>query len=110
MFSGTVRFNLDPFDTAGGDAVIWATLEQIGMAVTIRGMAVRRLLLLFCFTCFNTCGVTLKRHLGHGGVCCVVCGTRDRDTDIGWLGSQHRGQASAILACCWKLNVWHNRV
>ncbi len=44
MFSGSVRFNLDPFDTAGGDAVIWATLEQVGMAATIRDTPVRWLL------------------------------------------------------------------
>ena len=41
MFSGTVRFNLDPFDTVGGDAVIWATLEQVGMACSAGQHAVR---------------------------------------------------------------------
>ena len=40
IFSGTVRANLDPFDTAGGDANIWQALQQAGMAATIKDMKV----------------------------------------------------------------------
>ena len=58
MFSGSVRFNLDPFDTAGGDAVIWATLEQVGMAATIRDTPVRWLLSISLFVCNKTCRAT----------------------------------------------------
>ena len=40
IFSGTVRANLDPFDTAGGDTNIWQALQQAGMAATIKEMKV----------------------------------------------------------------------
>ena len=40
IFSGAVRANLDPFDTAGGDANIWEALQQAGMAATIKEMKV----------------------------------------------------------------------
>ena len=40
IFSGTVRANLDPFDTAGGDAVIWQALEQAGIATAVRDLSV----------------------------------------------------------------------
>ncbi|KAK9847067.1 hypothetical protein WJX84_012280 [Apatococcus fuscideae] len=39
IFSGTVRANLDPFDTAGGDAVIWQALEQAGIATAVRDLS-----------------------------------------------------------------------
>lgn len=41
IFSGSVRANLDPFDTAGGDLHIWEALRQAGMAETIQQMEVR---------------------------------------------------------------------
>ncbi len=47
IFSGTVRANLDPFDTAGGDAVIWQALEQAGIASAVRELSVRILAILY---------------------------------------------------------------
>ena len=107
MFSGSVRFNLDPFDTAGGDAVIWATLEQVGMAATIRDMPVRWLLLLadLLFKRMKTRWATLK----HGGGCCGVCGTSAMDTKIAdttkilaiaFLGSHPHSAGMLQAACC----------
>lgn len=36
IFSGSVRENLDPFGSAGGDAPIWQALEQASVAPAIR--------------------------------------------------------------------------
>ena len=41
VFSGTVRDNLDPFDTSQGDAAIWSALRQTGMADTVKNLPVR---------------------------------------------------------------------
>eukprot|EP00884_Botryococcus_braunii_P012469 jgi/Botrbrau1/21222/Bobra.39_2s0023.1 len=36
LFRGSVRDNLDPFGTSGGDAAIWEALERAGLKPTIR--------------------------------------------------------------------------
>ena len=41
MFSGSVRANLDPFDSVDGDAPIWQALERAGLKSTIAGLPVR---------------------------------------------------------------------
>lgn len=38
--SGTVRENLDPFDTAGGDVALWEALDRAGLKPAIREMEV----------------------------------------------------------------------
>lgn len=40
VFSGTVRDNLDPFDTSQGDAAIWSALRQTGMADVVKNLPV----------------------------------------------------------------------
>ena len=47
IFSGTVRANLDPFDTAGGDSVIWQALEQAGIAPAVRELSVSSVTMCF---------------------------------------------------------------
>ena len=38
IFSGSVRSNLDPFGTAGGDEALWGTLERSGLASAVRAL------------------------------------------------------------------------
>lgn len=40
VFSGTVRDNLDPFNSCEGDAAIWSALRQTGMADTVSNLQV----------------------------------------------------------------------
>ena len=40
VFSGTVRDNLDPFNTSQGDAAIWSALRQTGMADVVKNLPV----------------------------------------------------------------------
>ena len=40
MFSGSVRANLDPFDSVDGDAPIWQALERAGLKGTIEALPV----------------------------------------------------------------------
>lgn len=40
IFSGTIRTNLDPFNTAGSDDNIWASLRQAGLETTVQSMSV----------------------------------------------------------------------
>ena len=41
VFSGSVRDNLDPFNTAGGDALIWQALARSGLQQAISDLPVR---------------------------------------------------------------------
>ena len=45
VFSGTVRDNLDPFNTSQGDAAIWSALRQTGMADVVKSLQVRHIAL-----------------------------------------------------------------
>ena len=38
VFSGTIRSNIDPFNTVPDDSDLWQALEQVGLATTVRGM------------------------------------------------------------------------
>ena len=40
LFSGSVRSNLDPFNSAGGDAPVWQALERAGLRQTIADLPV----------------------------------------------------------------------
>ena len=40
IFSGSVRSNLDPFDQAGSDGVIWEALRRAGVDELVRGLGV----------------------------------------------------------------------
>ena len=66
IFSGSVRSNLDPFDTAGGDQAIWRALERANMAGAIRALPVRAPCpSLRCWNvapCSSTCGLSLERY------------------------------------------------
>ena len=38
VFSGTIRSNVDPFNSVSNDEEIWEALKQAGLAATVRGM------------------------------------------------------------------------
>ena len=40
VFSGTVRYNLDPFGGETADADMWAALRQAGLKETVAGLEV----------------------------------------------------------------------
>ena len=40
VFSGTVRYNLNPFGGEAADADMWATLQQAGLKETVLSLAV----------------------------------------------------------------------
>ena len=41
MFSGTVRYNLNPFGGKAADADMWAALQQAGLRETVSALTVR---------------------------------------------------------------------
>lgn len=40
MFSGTVRYNLNPFGGEAADSDMWAALQQAGLKETVSSLAV----------------------------------------------------------------------
>ena len=49
MFSGTVRYNLNPFGGETADADMWAALRQAGLKETVAGLHVS------CFHLIRSC-------------------------------------------------------
>ena len=43
VFSGTVRYNLNPFGGKTADADMWAALQQAGLKETVSSLAVRQM-------------------------------------------------------------------
>ena len=76
VFSGTVRYNLNPFGGGAADADLWAALQQAGLKETVYSLAVRHLSCQPCLRCLISDAAEAKS-ITHPQQCVTSQGVLD---------------------------------